>query len=171
MPVQLPIPYTLDIEGDVPLQYLPTLGAGYVAARAGGALVADANAFQAFLSQYENKTGIKFDEGIFGHEIFRRVFVETLAAAYAAYSSSRSQYLVKDRQVPKHDLARYTTLDDEMLLKYFFGNRTIDNLDELIENERKLLEVLKSIYQLRLQQQTRAQQNQGQAQQQDQGQT
>jgi len=143
MVTKLPHPYLLDVQGEVPNTYLIGLGAGYVATLGGETLVRDSNAFQAFLGRYSDKTGIKFDKGIFGHELFRRVFVLTLANLYSAYTSARSQYLISQK-VPEDRLPLYTTYDDKLIMLEFFGESSYENLDEILRRNKDVHDAILS---------------------------
>ncbi len=166
MPVTLPAPYTLDIEKteEVPNIYIVGLGAGYLSSRYGDYIAADSNVFNTFLSQFMNKTGLMLNKSMFGHTIFRRAFLETLAAMYNAYSNSRTLYLSNQRKVPDEDLGRYITLDDFTLMAHFVTD-SVSELEKVIEKNKDILEAERTLLKKYLpMNQTKDNQDQGQQQ-------
>lgn len=137
MVIQLPSPYMSEVKGEVPNIYIVGLGAGYISALRGNVLIADSNAFQAFLGRFSDKSGIKFDKGLFSHELFREVFVQTLASFYTAYASARSQYLI-EKNIPDSDLPRYTSFDNVLIISEFSADSPYENLDEILKNNKEV---------------------------------
>ena len=140
---KLPTPYIPEMKGDTPNMYVTGVGAGLVARLLGDTLIGDSNAFQIFLGRYSNKTGLKFDKGIFGHEAFRRAFIYTLIGFYSAYTSARSQYLIS-KGISDSDLPVYTSFDDVLAVSEFFADSPYENLDEILKKNKEIHDTARS---------------------------